>query len=1076
MNALQPDVFREALVVQDAIIGTGFGPSLKTAQSVTGTQLYDGIRPNPSSSVCTQSMHGNMYWGFHSPLMYWNCSSESLEVDKDVLGTINSRSAARSFLNFTLRPSSLFAGKTFYRDKIVAADALVITFFDRMGFHVQDEWDVRSKALAEGAGSRWSIYPSDGKASRSQLYEFRFQPMSLHDDLGLALAYGLMALYVIASLRKVRAVKSKVGLIITIVAQIAITFLASFTICAMIPSINLTQIPREMYPFVALVLGLENMFRLVNSVLAYPPEMPTTQRIGKALGQVGHLSLAAAAQNMVLLGLLSRAVSPGVAAFCTFAAVAIVIDFVFHLTFFTAVLSVDVRRMELQESLDKINMARRFSKPSHEARSSTDQLWSILWGKVPFSTRIAGTAIMICFILVLNSHLNQADGHTRLIYRLLPFVRTNKALPSAQESFLSPPINQARTPTAWLKMQDHDTAKELIQFVKPHSHSFVARVYEPLTIVIKGSDRGNLNSFYISFFNSFTKLASRHFFPMALVAAFSLASITLLMNYLLWNELPEEDSDQDNSSEPLLSIKTLTNAHSLDVVKLSATTKRHLVTISLDRSTALWLFDYHRRSFSKLILRTADLKPPFWPVVAAAIDEEGNILALCTDTGVVAFWNVMEQLFTRVISLGVEAFNPLLLTFVSLRNPEGERLGLVAITSDGRIHHVDYQSGQCRSVFIHNDHVVSACLHTSSNGQIKAIAAFSSGEVKMLELPIDEHLPQTLAHHSQADVAISRARHVLSIPALDLVLVARSRSVDLFDVHSLQPVHTFSVTQARTQSFRVLHSPRRYCHCRSVAVQSFSIVFTDSENKDCVMQTYKMSDSKNVICLRPVEERLKSCHGMYSSSETVYCLSKPGAWEATAHEAIIGVRKRVAAQSSSSSSCPSIPASTHTPGASQSVDSSPKPSSSGLKQRLNRPLTSIRIRPDTITSIHGGSENSDSFDSNYWEAWSLSSDGELYARPLFGSLSKIGNGTGPFESTFDFSTFDEGGEPPLFVSRPGPIARVGKRSVAVVLGNTVKLLTYGEPRLFEEDTEDFQDPVLVAAASRKRRVADKKAQ
>jgi len=58
--------------------------------------------------------------------------------------------------------------------------------------------------------------------------------------------------------------------------------------------------------------------------------MQTVHRIANALGNVGHLSLAAAGQNLFILWVLSRIVSPGVAAFCAFAAVALVFDFVFH--------------------------------------------------------------------------------------------------------------------------------------------------------------------------------------------------------------------------------------------------------------------------------------------------------------------------------------------------------------------------------------------------------------------------------------------------------------------------------------------------------------------------------------------------------------------------------------------------------------------------------------------------------------------------------------------------------------------------------------------------------------------------
>ena len=86
--------------------------------------------------------------------------------------------------------------------------------------------------------------------------------------------------------------------------------------------------------------------------------MPPHQRIGNALGEVGHLSLAVAVQNLGLIWLCSRLVTPWVADFCIFAAVTLVFDFVYHLTFFVAVLSVDVQRMELSDSLERVDVSK----------------------------------------------------------------------------------------------------------------------------------------------------------------------------------------------------------------------------------------------------------------------------------------------------------------------------------------------------------------------------------------------------------------------------------------------------------------------------------------------------------------------------------------------------------------------------------------------------------------------------------------------------------------------------------------------------------------------------------------------
>ncbi|KAK5020305.1 hypothetical protein LTR16_004021 [Cryomyces antarcticus] len=480
MKALDQRVLQQALVIQD----TAFGEDIDCMSPGTAERRAPPYVQPPGS---TSTQIEGFKWGYHSPLMHWNCSASAIDADDDILNTINEQAHRRSYFNFTLRPTSVFAGKSFARSKLLAADALVITLFSRFSVRTSLAWEERFASLAEQSQDRWSTYPTDGKVRRSQLYEFRFQPMSTRDDLILAIAYSFMAFYVMVSLRKLRAVKSRFGLAITALTQIATSITASFTICGIL-KINLAQVPREAYPFVVLVIGLENMFRLINAVIAVSPEMPIHHRMANALGDVGHLSLAASAQNLLLLWVLSRLSSPGVSAFCAFAAVALVFDFFFHLTFFVAVLSVDVRRMELRDSLDRVNSSHLRAKSIGPEQHTW--MYALVQGKMPFSTRIAGSAVMVTFVMGLNWHYfdneNQAQTVLQFLRKLWRQRRLSAALMPAP---VPPPMNRTRTPTAWLKMQDYDTAKEIIQFIRPQAHSLIARIYDPLIIVLHGADR-----------------------------------------------------------------------------------------------------------------------------------------------------------------------------------------------------------------------------------------------------------------------------------------------------------------------------------------------------------------------------------------------------------------------------------------------------------------------------------------------------------------------------------------------------------------------------------------------------------
>ena len=212
MKAIELPVLREALHVQDALIGSGFGEEEDSTYTNHQVMARD-------DSACLAVAAGQN-WGWHSPLMYWDCSRSALENDQDLLKTINSRTSTQSALNMTLRPSSVFAGKTFSNTRLLAADALVITLFHQTNSSLGEVWGARSRRLAEQNSQDWTVFPDDGQVTSSRLYEFRFRPMTLSDDVLLAASYLVTAAYVIWRMMQLRAVKSWFGLLVTICAKV----------------------------------------------------------------------------------------------------------------------------------------------------------------------------------------------------------------------------------------------------------------------------------------------------------------------------------------------------------------------------------------------------------------------------------------------------------------------------------------------------------------------------------------------------------------------------------------------------------------------------------------------------------------------------------------------------------------------------------------------------------------------------------------------------------------------------------------------------------------------------------------
>jgi hypothetical protein len=146
--------------------------------------------------------------------------------------------------------------------------------------------------------------------------------------------------------------------------------------------------------------------------------------------------------------------------------------------------------------------------------------------------------------------------------------------------------------------------------------------------------------------------------------------------------------------------------------------------------------------------------------------------------------------------------------------------------------------------------------------------------------------------------------------------------------------------------------------------------------------------------------------------EQDFAVDNPGSWEALPIGYIVGVRK-----------CLPKPKETH--------HISPN---SGLRRRgrLER-----RTSADTKRNE----------DDDRWEVWSLSMRGERAIIPL-----------SDFESSQD----------QLLIGDLGPVEKLGKRSIAVGLGNVIKIITVGNERFNDQDNA-IDDVAFVGMATSRRK-------
>lgn len=751
----------------------------------------------------------------------------------------------------------------------------------------------------------------------------------------------------------------------------------------------------------------------MNAVLAYPPQMPTTVRIANALGDVGHLSLAATGQNLAIVWLLHKVVSPGVQAFCTFAAAALIFDFCFHLIFFVAVLNVDVRRVELQDSIERVDSLTKTKSSTRLKRYWTD---AFLSGRLPVSSRLAFPAVSICFILGLNLQFSDSESLIRLIINTLSVLggQLTQSLPDSVPAFAAP-INQARTPQTWLRLQNYQTAEEVIKLVKPTAHTIVARIYDPLAIVLKGSDRGGIQSGSQAFI-LLRETLRKHLYPFLLALGFCVGVTVLLMQYLLWVEILEEE-DHALPTKAVFTVKRLPQCHQLDVFRLAISGKGDMIAADYNKQSIFYGFNSASQTWSLTLLAISGLPVNFWPNSCLTMDISGQVAALANNEGWIAIWDVNGKRFTQYTHHEHWHGRPILFELVAFDIYSPDTLALIIVTTNGTltIHNLKDKSSTIK-LALGDPSIVHACLIRSGR-RLYAYVITQTGNVLTVDLSSDhlDILPLFALDSRLLSDQSGQVRWLAISASLEVVVVIRKDHVDVVNTKTRLLIHRMLLPQFAPKSLRILHSNPRTCPtCQSVAVHSFSVAYTDPITKSIIMRTYSAvtGDYSSLICFRPATNTNSStCSGLESASVAEHRVENPGQWETTNDQAIVGIRHPLLSNTGNGSS---IKHHQYT-----SIRTSPASSTAvALPSQRFSILTPRRLRQSSKSSLPNANAQ--------WEVYTLSAAGIFSILPL---QSLPGD---------------------LFVHKTGPISRIGKRSLVFVLGNVIRVVTVGSERI-EED-------------------------
>ncbi|XP_067304428.1 sterol regulatory element-binding protein cleavage-activating protein isoform X2 [Pseudorasbora parva] len=279
-----------------------------------------------------------------SPGNYWQNRRDLFDADPDLLKTVHQHEPKGLHTSATLR-DLLFGvpgkqtGVSLYSRKRVVTYTITIAL---------SSYDARFVASLRARLKQ--LHPSVNCTLREDhMVHVHFkEEIGIAELIPLVTTYIILFAYIYFSTRKIDMVKSKWGLALAAVVTVLSSLLMSVGLCTLFgltPTLN----GGEIFPYLVVVIGLENVLVLTKSVVSTPVDLEVKLRIAQGLSNESWSIMKNMATELCIILIGYFTFVPAIQEFCLFAVVGLVSDFFLQMFFFTTVLSIDIRRMELAD-------------------------------------------------------------------------------------------------------------------------------------------------------------------------------------------------------------------------------------------------------------------------------------------------------------------------------------------------------------------------------------------------------------------------------------------------------------------------------------------------------------------------------------------------------------------------------------------------------------------------------------------------------------------------------------------------------------------------------------------------------
>ncbi|KAH8991122.1 sterol-sensing domain of SREBP cleavage-activation-domain-containing protein [Lactarius hatsudake] len=584
-----------------------------------------------------------------SPMMFWHHEERALAADVNVLDTLRPSNNV-SFAGVPIQSQMVVAWRDNEYSSVDAGSTvfLALTYFfperDCFGKAGHSVW----RQILEDVSKDGADLIIETQQPKLIALEYTTRKSSSTDTSVLTvfiyLAYFALAITFGQSVRKGLPVHSGIGLIFTGAIEILVSTITSLSVCALV-GFRVTMIPWGIFPLIIVFIGAENMFSLVEAVVKTSITLPVKERIAEGLSRAGTSNTLKVLTYNIILGVIAFFARGATRQFCAFAVVVLVAHWFLVHTFFVAVLSIDLQRLELEELLQQ-NASftpsvqpvapRQATQPNGRGRKFMTTLQGLLRGR---ATKNISLLLLLATTGTLYFVTYPANHHTPSIPTSIPLAQQRKkdllsgAGDPAWHTWRM--LNPREDPLVHLRIE----APTLLMF---HPDDATQSTTRPQQL-----HRGRPALSYSWVVRTTTRMTRIVVLPIAA----TVAALYALLLYLLKDaerleaqrHRPEADSLPLQSADPPttpLAFSVLPRAHSTDIELLAVSADgRTAAGVSLENELILWA----NGSVAPIALGAADVLSAGPSNLSAAItslalDDTGSLCAAGTGAGVVVIW------------------------------------------------------------------------------------------------------------------------------------------------------------------------------------------------------------------------------------------------------------------------------------------------------------------------------------------------------------------------------------------------------------------------------------------------------